>query len=582
VGLTPEPPRPPIGPGVRASALVLRLPAVKRSILATLLATSLAVGCVSLDNLAGGPDDITAPARDDGGVDAPDDAPAGAICGGVACGPHSKCDDTTGACACVTGYAREGAMCVWHGGPLDPGFTGDPAGAWQMENGAVLDAGAEGGLEPGTAVLGAQAACDSKATIRQSFKMPTLAEGEPYALDVSLRSGGFGFPLPSLGGTISRGYLTLPDLSFGGSRAFVHASVCLGERAYGDGVELAFHPIDPYGGCFGPPMPDTEIDLDHAGIITAASVPQAECPAPGTVPNGDFEGTGVWTVSGNAEVMAGAGSMGSRAGHVWTTTFCQGPTLTGTMSPPFLSMAKPSLTFSFKGTNGQQMRVTSGGYLLGVVNGTATFEAGHFCVPDWAKGMVNKLAFGLSDPGGTCANPNVRDFVFDDVGFATDATCPTDAYVRDPGFEDTGVSSPWLFAHSTQYTTNATILSGTGAHTGSAYLMLSVGQVCASATARQTISLPPPSGSAGPAIKLWYRLPTVSKASFSVSPAGGALTASTTWTQKIICMPPSSIGPVELYISGNGGGGTCANTYGTETLYVDDVEATTDPSCPAQ
>jgi hypothetical protein len=253
------------------------------------------------------------------------------------------------------------------------------------------------------------------------------------------------------------------------------------------------------------------------------------------------------------------------------------------MSAPSTSVPRAALTFSVKGTSGAAMRVFAGPGAVGDVMGSATFQAVKLCVPDWAKGAVHLLSFVLEDPGGTCADPNVRDFVFDDLAFVSEPTCPETPYVVDGGFESsTASASSWHLVHTTPFTTQAAIVRNVGPHGGAAHLTLSTGQVCQNAFATQTITVPPATSAGSPALKLWYRQPLGSRASFSAT-AGAKrdLAASPDWQQVIMCLPPERAGqPMELRLEANGGAGTCAEAFSQERLDVDDVELTNDVSCP--
>lgn len=501
--------------------------------------------------------------RDGDGVCAPS-------CAATSCAAHQACDDASGAavCACVTGYVLEGAECVWRGGPLDPSFQNQPT-AWKTSGGAVLQPSGKGKVDPGLVDMAADVACQPGAGASQAFPMPAFAVAEPLALEVTATaSSDFYEDPPSLAVDLGGGHLGF--LAFGESST--QRTLCLGERAFGGDVELRLRAA-ALSAC----TPESRLTLDRAAIVAAPA-----CPAPGTIPNSDFEGNGGWTVSGtSAEVATGMGSKGGRAGHLVTTNKCQQPSLNGVMSAPLRALARPALTFSYKGSTGAEMLV-SGGSPLGSVAGSNTFQAARVCLPEWAKGVVLPLRFSLPDKGGLCADPNPRDFVFDDLAFASEPSCPDQAWILDGGFEESPHVLGWQLAQSTEFTTSARVLkSATAARSGASGLLLSVGQVCATASARQTITVPPPAGGAGPAIKLWYKLTSATTARFSTSP-GGTLAPSADWTQKIICLPPGSDGrPLAFSIAASGGPGTCANTFPSERIYVDDVEVTTDPSCPA-
>lgn len=560
-----------------------------------LLGAITAGGCVDLGNLAGDdggevcrPDQHVAagrcvdgplqqPARPDGSCkeglqDNDKDSVCEATCSTakLACALHSKCVDASGkaSCACAVGYEREGEACVWRGGVRDPGFQNKPS-AWEITSGTI-DPAAAAPVDLGRARFTSDAVCSGAAVVRQSFKMPAFADSEPFAITIQGQQAL---------GVDSGGVTLFVSDGFGGDTSFdatPKSRVCLGENAYGGDVKLVLRArgVD----C----TTTSTVDIDRVDIV-----PAPDCPAPSRVVNGDFEGTGGWVASGaGAEVATAVGTSGGRGGRVSTTNLCQSPSLTGTMSAPSTSLPNVALSFSYKGTTGKQMHVEAGpGATLGVVTGTATFQEAKLCVPQWAKGTASSLRFRLLDPGGLCADSNVRDFVFDDVKFVSDPKCALSAAVVDGGFENaTNEVSSWLLEHDTPFSTEARIIRNAAdtAHSGAAYVRLATGQPCHYGRAKQTITVPSPGAAAGPAVKLWYRLPVRTKALFETSP-GGALEVSATWKQKVVCLDPKDAGrPIPFEIRADGGGGTCADFYGTERLDLDDVEVTTDATCPVK
>lgn len=567
---------------------------------ASMLYASLACACVDLGNLAGAEDSpvpdacpsgqqkidgkcIVAPAPQpatadgkcaEGLQDNDKDKLCEASCASAKLDcQRSRCDDSGGkaTCVCSVGYVREKDTCVWHGGPRDPGFSGSPA-AWEIGGGGKLEGAAKAPVDVGRAHFAGADAC-TNGFARQVFAMPAFADSEPFALTIAgQQSGGFDDPL---------GMSFFVTGGFGGEASFTTTPklrVCLGDRAYGRNVDLRVRSQ------LADADATSTVDFDRVSIE-----PAPDCPVPGRVVNGDFEGTGGWTASGaGSEVATAVGTAGGRAGHLSTTNLCQTRSLVGLMSAPFTSIARPALAFTYKGTIDKKMNIDAGpAASLGEVTGTATFQSAHLCVPEWAKGVVHTVRFSLTDPGGLCADPNVRDFVFDDLSFVSDPSCPEAAHVIDGGFEKSNdVVSAWILEHDTLYSTRADLVRNDdyyGApHGGAAYVSLASGQACHYGRAKQTITVPQPSATAGPAVKLWYRAPTKDKASFSTSP-GVELAASTTWKQQIVCLDPKQAGrPLPFEIKADGGAGTCATTFSSERLDVDDVEVTTDPSCPAK
>jgi hypothetical protein len=117
-----------------------------------------------------------------------------------------------------------------------------------------------------------------------------------------------------------------------------------------------------------------------------------------------------------------------------------------------------------------------------------------------------------------------------------------------------------------------------------------VDQKCDAARLEQSIEVPAPSSSGGPAVVLWYRYPASSSTflSFSVYPFDGAgepliqatPATATSWTRVLLCMPPLYEGrPATISIDLTSGG-SCAEYITPESVWLDDFSVTTDSSCP--
>ncbi len=162
--------------------------------------------------------------------------------------------------------------------------------------------------------------------------------------------------------------------------------------------------------------------LDHVRFVTAP-----DCPAPGKVLNGDFEGTGGWTANGaGAEVAVGVGTGGGRGGRLSSApgARCALATLSGSISVPS-SMTRPALVFKNKGTMNHEMRVSVGD-AQAVVVGTGTFQQASVCLRRATQGFVVPLVFSTV-PTDACAGAAPTEFAFDDLVVQSDPSCP------DPG-----------------------------------------------------------------------------------------------------------------------------------------------------
>jgi hypothetical protein len=477
--------------------------------------------------------------------------------GGAGGGPG---DDGSG--ACTLGYARESGACVWRGGPLDPGFQNTPV-AWVPSGGATIETWVPGVIDPGVARFD-PTVCQPRGgveAVSQTFPMPAFADAEVFAMEL-VNGGG-------LNPTVAN--MSLGPIPIGPNPS--KSRICLGERFYGGDITLRFL-ADCSAGVSG--------DLDHVSIV-----PAPECPAPGIVPGGDFETSAAWDFSAPAEILAGAGTGGSHAGHL---PGC-GPALANAhVSMPWHTIDRPALTLASKGTVGATMQIymASPTYrvpVLGAVSGTGAFATTRFCIPEWGKGLVAPLHFVVAKSANLC--PTAADFIFDDVAIVSDPTCPSSTYLLDGDFESTDLASPWTFDRNDTVSGIAAIASVSDAHSGQRILSVSSAHSCDYTFASQSITVPPPVGNAGPALKFWYRLPAAVNALFYVdsgAPGPPQLPVTPQWTQRVQCLDPNRVNQaVPIQVTAQGGlGQTCMMSFPAEQIDVDDVEVTTDASCPTQ
>lgn len=276
------------------------------------------------------------------------------------CKAHEIC--TSGACVCATGYESSAGACVFRGGPQDPSFE-SASPAWTLTGTATLTPLAQGASGLGTATS------DDESSVSQRFDMPDLSDAEPLALNLVGRRFPCGinpacvFPLTA---SVSFGPGDVgADLS---DTKFTTSRVCLGDLAYGSKASLVLR---------GGKMRTTFDRADY--------VPDATCPAPGKVINGDFAAPIGWTVTGNASVVDGAGVAGSRAGKL-AGADCAPGQLTGDVSVA-KAMANPALRFAHRGTGGRRLRANGASVLE-----TASFTTSTICVPKSLKGYAFQAA----------------------------------------------------------------------------------------------------------------------------------------------------------------------------------------------
>ncbi|HYP76215.1 MAG TPA: hypothetical protein VER12_09680 [Polyangiaceae bacterium] len=479
----------------------------------------------------------------------------------------------------VAGAAGKGGEAGTPGwtGLLDPGFQELPPNAWTLSNGAVIQPKqATGAVDPGriwlpmypdydaaTGHIGTTSNCTGAIFARQQFDAAPFSVRGPTAVELSAGSGVGG----TIGSLLVRGR---PVLSFDGREAYATRRTCLGEGAYGPGAEFSLW-ARTLGTCW-------EINgsfVDHVGIVSDAT-----CPAPGEVPNGDFEGTGGWTAAssgpgGIAEIAAGLGSQGSHAAHL-ARTVAQQVSLHGTISVP-LGSSRPhaALQFKVRGTAGATVNLSLGGTWH--VLGTGAFETHRVCLPDSVSGLVADL--GLSIDDGTDA----RDFVIDDLAVVDDPGCSSPSFIDDPGFERQDGVSSWMLVSSAA-SSSAHIESNPAlAHSGSGYLHL-VGTACLGdqdqLSASTTFSLPPApvDGLFAYELHFFYRRPAATGMDYLLGSV--SLPETDVWTEETGCSYfPSFVENLTLYLRS---GSACSASFAPDDLYVDDVSVSRVASCPVQ
>jgi hypothetical protein len=360
-------------------------------------------------------------------------------------------------------------------------------------------------------------------------------------------------------------------LGFGGR---TDAKRCVGERWLGRSIDLS---IDILGQLC--PGTDSTTVLDHVELL-----PDPACPAVGEIPNGNFDATGGWVAepgSGVAEVANGVGTSQTRGGRLASTKFCQGPQIRNLASPRETGAQKLALKFSYKGGTNQRMDVYTSRGPLGFARGTNVFETAIFCIPDAIKGEVIDLTLRLPyrspvSPS-TCDSADLRELVFDDVVFAPDGKCADSVRLADGGFEDPSSSQAWIPSDTSG---QSYVGRGTG-HSGKSGALLSAYQTCAFAQISTMIGVPPPTPTAGPAVKLWIRGNLSGTGTFNTS-YGSGVAVPAAWEQRTQCIPPRQASRAQTFsVWVYGGSGTCGQA-GTSSVTVDDVEVTTDPSCPTK
>jgi hypothetical protein len=475
----------------------------------------------------------------------------------------------------------------------DPFFSTDTT--WTSVRGAAL--------APGAATFTAPTMCDHGGVV-QTLPASRLACARPLVLsfDITLLDE----DRTSFAAGVGGGW-NLPVVPLGEETL----KVCLGANAFGGSVDLFLGPgVDPWV-CPPPATGGPSISLSRVSIDPDDA---GACPAPGTVPDGDFElGAQGWAPklgNGVVEVVPGGGENGSAALHLATTYLCQKPSISEAISLPSARMIPhPALRLWSKGSTNAALSVRVGSLITAFYTGatylpgTGAARTSSLCIPRWAQGTVQplELAFVPTLFTEECAAEDGRDFLVDGIGFESEPRC-ADADLFDPGFElaadaagpapalATRLASTWtLERYDDQPGSDVTIASGDpGAHSGKAFARFSASSPCPRASVSTSVTVPTPAGGAGPVLKLWYETNVGANDTLSVSlnelGAPTQLPLAPSWTQATFCLDPHLAGRPELLrvtLTNVSGGGNCADTFPAETVGLDDVELGTDPACPA-
>lgn len=514
--------------------------------------------------------------------EATDGAAAGDASGAGSGAGTSTGGGTPGGCRCI-GYDEVADVCTWTGGPIDPGLSNEAA--WTTKGSVVIDANAAGSVSPGVARFDSSFLGKSGGSLSQRLEMPDQACAEALALTFDVRAGTSQQQVVADGGlavAVAGGWLSSHALAESPWSAWRTETKCLGERAYRDGpIDLVFEALDPWS---GGPLAGVALELDEVRVV-----PEPDCPAPQTTPNGDFEagGTG-WSASPPSGVFLGAGSLGSRGGRLSSASPCDGASLRGVTSTPMSeSLATPALALWTSGSSARGALVAFDGRGVASLPRHPGPEV-RVCIPRWAQGLTGSIAFSLPAAGGSCALPVVNEISLDDFAYVTEVACDLAEGIADPGFENAAEAPStvsWVEradqgAHADRRVDDP---FDAQAHTGVVAARLSTTRYCASARLSTTITVPDASGASGPAVRLWYRSSATTAATTALldGEAGVALPPTEVWTRRTLCIDSARAGhPAGLTLRIGADLDTCQATFPEEVAWFDDVEVTTDPSCP--
>ena len=351
------------------------------------------------------------------------------------CGAHQDCfeTDSGGECQCVAGYA--GDPCEWTGGLEDPEFVRPEA--WIKRNGAIVEPLAAG-LDQGEGIASFESTvvCNAGA-VSQVVEMPPYDLADPFVVDMTFRN-------QQVTGVVV-GYNRAFRLLATSSRNWHPERFCLGEAAYGGQVKFQVAAYEQSTACFQNPIGTFAVDR----LEIAVARPN-ECPAPGTVLNGDANlDEGGWVFHEEflqpggppeAGFAAGVGEGDSSAIRLYKPQDSQNVSGAHTqLSVPLPeTMPSPGLRFWWRGSPGSGIQVEMGTFPglrnedrpLDSLFGDGTPQEAVYCFPPWTHGNVVDLSFELLGPA-------EQEVIIDSVEIfsVSDQGCGDSTELFDPSFD---------------------------------------------------------------------------------------------------------------------------------------------------
>ena len=495
------------------------------------------------------------------------------------CGAHEYCS-AAGTCECVAGYARTPNTCTWAGVVTAPGF--DDANAWTATDATLEPAYTENGIvDAGRATFTSANGCAG--TIEQRFAMPRLSRAEPLVAEIHYRSDQTQFV--GVAFKVMSGWVE--DLDRGYAMGWQKRRVCLGAAHYapesstGAGVDQTL--ILPRAVTSG--VCTWGYEIDRFDIVPA--MPD-ECPAPGTVLNGDASGTGGWTFRTTAGATAGfvdnGGESDSRAARLVAPSMCDFSGLTVSASPE-LADGTGSPRFSFFTRHELSMRVATRleskrGFW---VSGGGMMTLTKSCVPAPLRGIAWPLSIdyeaGLNT--GNCGTAFGGAVTVDSFALGNDPDCGTDPLIADPGFDS---DYPPASYQATPGGFVRKLYDPTKVHSGRGVLEMGVTSCQPAPSLRIHVVTPDKGTTGGPAFRFWYRVAQLDgQTNFRVSSPGQsiALTASmgSMWTHGLLCLDPRKLPGRAQEITFQMTPFNCNGTLG-DSVFLDELSVEYDASCP--
>ncbi|PZR12254.1 MAG: hypothetical protein DI536_15210 [Archangium gephyra] len=471
----------------------------------------------------------------------------------LACTSPAACSDTSGIarCACGRGYVDDGLdfqgqlRCRWVGLLADPGLPVGSA-SWQVLEDAGVQwlASTPGQLDPGAISLPFNAPGLRRFFAWQQVDVPPATV--PWAVDVKYGSSNAGVV------RVGTATVLLPTSTDG------VVSACVGDTFEPGPMRVS---LGSFEGLLARVPAPAAITFDSVTLR-----PGPECPAPGALPNGDFNSSADWKLE-NARIttVAGAGALRMPSDG------CNSSRATRLLSVPSRGAATAnalrltslrtgdSLTRGSVGLDGKFLDLPSDGSIM------------QWCVPAGVRGRVVNLTF-QAVLSVACGVPRSGEFTIDDLEFFYDPDCAAPNGVINGGFQS---NAGWRLSGS------AALVNDSNAR--SRVLRINTPTVCGGGAASQNALVPMPVGTAGPALRFKYTAqgPTSVPAVILDSNLQ-QLPKTTGWETKLVCIPPQRAGlELTLEFNANAYGG-CGVAISGETASFDEVELITDPSCPAE
>jgi hypothetical protein len=373
--------------------------------------------------------------------------------------------------------------------------------------------------------------------------------------------------------------------------------VCLGSRAY-DGDKEFLAQMAPTTNCAGDF--DATFHLDQVAIVPATN---GECPDDGTAVNGEFDAQSDWSFNpiGNATgvIQATGGEANGTSARIAATDTCGRAAMTGAIAlADHVAHPKQAIELFLSGNSGERLNISLGDKQIGALTATPAGKKVRVCVPSWAHGTHSPITFSFNSTTSGSCNAVARGFNIDSVTVVDEASCD-DVDVSDPGFERianaTGPATGWgLFNDvSNQVQGQATVSNLAGdAHTGSGSLKLASSNECTNDPhGDATFIIPAAAGAAGPAVKVFSKsgVNNVTSSTTVAVSLGNKVVATKdlpetgAYVQSVLCLPKELAGrrvELSLKLRDTDGSQSCVNSIPQETAFFDDVEITTDASCP--